>query len=196
MGVTYCNQPSRYLTELRELLTVIDPAAIDLATARLWEVWQQDRLIITLGNGGSACTASHFVTDLVKTATVEGCRPFRSISLTDNTGLLTAVSNDLDYGQSFVYPLAAYARAGDAVIAISASGNSPNVVAACQWAQEHGVSVIALTGFSGGKTVELADISIHIPSNNYGLVEDLHLAVGHMISQALRAHMQRQGASA
>lgn len=186
MPMTVCDNAAAYLAELNKLLGNIDHAAIDVLAERVLRAWQYDRLVITFGNGGSAFTASHFVTDLVKTAAVEGRRRLRAVSLSENMGLVTAVGNDLDYEQTFVFPLESFARANDLAIAISASGDSPNVVQACLWAKDHDVEVIALTGFAGGRIASIADLHINVPSNNYGLIEDLHLSVGHMITQKLR----------
>jgi D-sedoheptulose 7-phosphate isomerase len=193
MAATICSNAATYLAELNKLLANLDHVSIDAVTARVYRAWQNDQLVMTLGNGGSAFTASHFVTDLVKTAAVEGRRRLRAVSLSDNMGLVTAVGNDLDYDQTFVYPLESFARPDDLAIAISASGNSPNVVQACRWAKDHGVDVVALTGFAGGKIAAIADLHVNVPSNNYGLIEDLHLSVGHMISQSLRSMISSDG---
>jgi D-sedoheptulose 7-phosphate isomerase len=187
MAITVCDNAALYLVELTAQLSRIDPVAIDGVAERVFRAWQNDRMVVTFGNGGSAFTASHFVTDLVKTAAIAGRRRLRAVSLTDNIGLVTAVGNDLNYEQTFVYPLESFARQSDLAIAISASGNSPNVVQACRWAKDHGVGVIALSGFSGGQISTIADLHVNIPSDNYGVIEDLHLSIGHMISQKLRS---------
>ena len=187
-----CSSARIYLKDLRALLDRIDHTAIDELVGLLTEVWKHDGQVIIFGNGGSACTASHFVTDLVKTAYVDGERQLRALSLVDNYGLTTAVGNDIDYDQTFAFPIEAYARPGDAAIAISGSGNSPNVVNACRWAKGHGLKVVCLTGFDGGKIGTLADLHINIPSDNYGLIEDLHLSVGHMVSQTFKSRLMAE----
>jgi len=96
----------------------------------------------------------------------------------------------LDYSESFSFPLSAYSEAGDVAVAISCSGNSPNILRACQLARERGLSVVALTGFAGGKVAALANVHINIPSDNYGIVEDLHLSIGHMTAQILQAKIK------
>lgn len=189
MAGKICNNARAYLDGLSALLARIDPAPIDALTDALLECWQHDRQVLVYGNGGSAYTASHFITDLVKTAAVDGQRRLRAISLCDNYGLTTAIGNDIDYDDTFVYPMQAYAREGDLAIAISGSGNSPNVVKACQWAKDHGLTVASLTGFSGGKIADMADIHVHVASDNYGLIEDLHLSIGHIISQSLKSRI-------
>lgn len=178
-----------YLAELGGVIKLVGAGAINCLVERLAEAWQRDQQVLVFGNGGSAYTSSHFITDLVKTATVEGVRRIRAISLVDNYGLTTAIGNDIDYQDSFVYPLATYGKPGDLAIAISGSGNSENVVRACQWAKEHGLTLVCLTGFSGGKIAGLADIHVNIPSDNYGLIEDLHLSIGHIITQALKSRV-------
>jgi phosphoheptose isomerase len=106
--------------------------------------------------------------------------------MNDNIGIVTAVANDIDYAESFSMPLAAYAQPGDLAVAISCSGNSPNIVHACNVARGMGLTVVGLTGFDGGKVKGLADLHINIPCDNYGIIEDLHLSIGHMVAQILR----------
>ena len=189
MAGTTAASAAGYLRQLKRLLDRIDGQAIDELAERVFQTYSDGKQVLVFGNGGSAYTASHFVTDLVKTAAVEGCPRLRAMSLVDNYGLTTALGNDIDYEDTFVFPLATYARPGDVAIAISGSGNSSNVVKACEWARENGLTVAALTGFKGGKIAELCHLHIHVSSDNYGIVEDLHLAVGHMISQALKARL-------
>jgi len=193
MAPTICNSAALYIESMQDRLNALDSQSIDTLASWLFNIWRNDRLVVTLGNGGSAFTASHLVTDLVKTAAVDGRRRLRAISLADNMGLVTAVGNDLDYEEVFAYQLESFARRDDLAIAISASGNSPNVIKAARWANAHGVQVVALTGFDGGKLATMADLSIHVPSNNYGIIEDLHLAIGHMISQSLRCRILNDG---
>ena len=119
-----------------------------------------------------------------------GKRRLRASNLGDNVGLATAIANDINYEAVFSYVLETHARPGDVAVAISASGNSPNVVKACEWARANGMKVAALTGFTGGRIAPLADVHVHIPSDNYGLVEDLQLAVGHMAAQSLQRRLE------
>ena len=148
------------------------------------------------GNGGSSFTASHHVLDYIKTAAVDGQRHLQAISLVDNIGMTTAVSNDVGFDESFRYSLASFAKPADVAVAISGSGNSPNVVKACQWAKANGLCVVALTGFDGGLIGPMADIHIHVPSDNYGMIEDLHLSVGHAAAQALHDRILTVGIEA
>lgn len=191
-----CDCASSYLASMGQVITAIDHDVIDAVSALVYTAWSNDRLIVTLGNGGSACTASHFVADLIKTAAVDGQKRLRATCLCDNVGLLTAIGNDLEYGDTFQYSLEALTRQDDILVAISASGNSPNVVRACEHACANGVRLVALTGFRGGQIGEMADLHVNIPSDNYGIIEDLHLSIGHMIAQTLKARIQRTSVSA
>ncbi len=192
MAGTMCSTAREYIDQVAILLQKIDCSGIDAVGNLLFDAWKADRQVLVFGNGGSACTASHFVTDIAKTACVDGERPLRAISLVDNHGLTTAVGNDIDYNQTFAYAIKTYARPGDVAIAISASGNSDNVYNACRWAKDHDVKLVCLTGFDGGRIGDLADVHVNIPSNNYGLVEDMHLSIGHMVTQALKSQVMAE----
>lgn len=178
-----------YLQKMERLMPLIDCDAIDRYANLLVQAWREDRAVYVFGNGGSAACASHHVADYVQTAAVDGQRRLRAISLVDNTEILTAISNDFDYSEVFRRGLEAYARPGDLAVGISCSGNSPNVLRACGWAKLKGMATVAITGFDGGKLGRLADIHVNIPSDNYGIIEDLQLSVGHIVSQMLRAQI-------
>ena len=186
MTYTVAESAHSYLSSLAEYASKLDAAAIDRYAELLYDAWCQRRRVFVFGNGGSALTASHHVCDYVKTAQVTVQRRLQAFSLVDNAGLTTAVGNDIDYESTFVYPLESYAEPGDLAVAISASGNSPNVVKACQWAKEHKLIVVALTGFSGGKIGAMADLHLNAPSHNYGIIEDLHMSIGHIAAQLLQ----------
>ncbi len=190
MVKTTCSTARQYLHALGQLLPRIDSEAIDRVTQAVFKRWIEDRQVLVLGNGGSASTAAHYVTDLVKTAWVPGQRRLRALSMTDNPGLTTAIGNDVCFEQTFSFPLESYAREGDLVIAISGSGNSPNIVSACRLAQNLSIEIVGLTGFDGGELGRLSDLHVNVPSDNYGLVEDLHLSMGHMIGQGLRSRVE------
>lgn len=171
-----------------ELLERLDVAAVAAVVQHLLEAWKRGALVVIAGNGGSASTASHMANDLVKATRVESQRGFRAISLTDNVSLLTALANDEGYETVFASQLEAVMTPGDVLVLISASGNSPNAVAAVSQATEIGASTIALVGFDGGVLAETCDLVVHIASapGEYGPVEDVHLVLNHMISEALR----------
>lgn len=190
MAGTICSSARDYLEHVRSLLPKMDCESIDSFADMVFHAWQDDRQVFVFGNGGSAATASHYVTDFVKTCAVEGVRRLRAYSLVDNVPLATALGNDVSYEETFRYPLASYAKAGDLAIAISGSGTSPNVVAACEWAKENGVTLVSLTGFSGGTIGKMADLHVNVPSDNYGAIEDLHLSIGHMVIQSLHGKLE------
>jgi len=193
MAGSTCESPKEYLAKLAALVGKIDHGSIDALAGLLFQAWEEDRCVFIFGNGGSAATASHQVCDFVKTAAVEGQRRLRAFCLIDSSGMGTALGNDIGYEETLRYPLETYARPGDVAVAISGSGNSPNVLRACEWARNNGVQVVALTGFTGGKLKDLADLHINVPSDNFGLIEDLHLVIGHSVSQVLKCRVGRAG---
>lgn len=142
--------------------------------------------IFVIGNGGSAATASHIATDWSKTAQRNGKRLLRCMSLTDNVPFMTAIANDLGYDQVFARQLENYLRRGDVVVLISGSGNSANVVKAAKFARKSGAVTIGMTGFSGGKLRRLVDICLHVDSDQYGVIEDLHMAAGSILAFYLK----------
>jgi D-sedoheptulose 7-phosphate isomerase len=194
MAGTVTGNARDYLDILGAMVAKVDRDAVDAYGDLLFETWKADRAVYVFGNGGSAACASHHVADYVKTAQVEGQRRLRAFCLADNTPMLTAIGNDIGYDDVFVHALESYARPGDVAVAISASGNSPNVVKAGQWALDHGLRLVALTGFSGGKIGALAHIHIHFPSDNYGIVEDMQQSVGHNVTQRLHSRVRRETA--
>jgi D-sedoheptulose 7-phosphate isomerase len=178
-----------YFTTMQQVIARSELGAIDAYVEALYGAWRDGHRVFVFGNGGSALTASHHVADYVKTASVEGQPRLQAFCLSDNAGLLTALGNDISYEDTFRWPLEAFARPADLAVAISASGNSPNVVRACHWARNCGLLLVCLTGFSGGKIGHMADIHIHFPCDNYGVIEDLHMAVGHIAAQSLRCRI-------
>lgn len=189
MAGSICNKAASYLSEMSKLLARVDARSIDAFSEILFDAWRDGRRIFTFGNGGSASTASHHVLDLVKTASVDGHKRLKAFCVNDNFGITTAVGNDISYAESFTFPLSSYAEAGDVAVGISCSGNSPNLLHACNWARENGLTVVALTGFAGGKVKDLAHLHVNIPSDNYGLIEDLHLSIGHIVAQSLKSRI-------
>jgi len=178
------------------MLETVDGDAIDRYADVLFDAWKDDRAVYVFGNGGSAFCASHHVSDYVKTAQVDGQHRLRAFSLCDNMGILTAIGNDIGYDDIFVHPLESYAKSGDVAVAISCSGNSPNVVKACEWARAHDMTVVAITGFDGGKLGPLADVHINFASDNYGFVEDLQQSVGHNVAQRLKSRVMEAAEAA
>jgi D-sedoheptulose 7-phosphate isomerase len=183
-----------YFSELASVLALVPAAALARVVDLLLEARAAGRRVYVMGNGGSSATASHLACDLVKTAQVAELKPLRVFALTDNTPLLTAWANDSAYEQSFAEQVRALVEPGDVVIAISASGNSPNIVAGLMAASASGARTVAFLGFDGGASHKLVDVPVHIPCHNYGLVEDAHSAIGHAITAAMRHALQSQDA--
>jgi D-sedoheptulose 7-phosphate isomerase len=177
---------STHLDRLRDLLSQVPIDRLEAALDLLLDARLAARRVYVMGNGGSASTAAHFVCDLQKTATIPDQAPLRTYSLTDNTALVTAWANDTQYENVFAEQISALVDPGDVVIAISVSGNSPNVVAGLAAAAQRGARTIALVGCDGGAAGQLADVTVHIPSYDYGLVEDVHSALGHAMTAAVR----------
>ncbi len=138
------------------------------------------------GNGGSASIANHLVCDLTKGTFREGRPPFRALSLASNDAIITALANDCAYEDVFRQQLVYYLRNEDALLLVSSSGNSPNVVEACRYAKSRGIPTIALVGFKGGALAELADVTLWVPVDNYGMAEDTHQSILHCLTQFLR----------
>ncbi len=152
--------------------------------------------ILTCGNGGSAATATHMACDLAKNTAVEGAPRLRALALTDNAALIMALANDLGYDAIFAEQLRGLpVGREDLVVAISGSGNSPNVLAAVRVARDAGARTAGLTGMGGGQLAGLVDAALVAPSNEMEIVEDVHLAVNHMLTRALRLTLSRRVAS-
>lgn len=175
-----------YLDYLCEVLGALDADAIAAFVGELLDARDRGARIYFLGNGGSAATASHFVND-ISIGSKSWKRPFHAISLTDNVSVVTAIANDSGYEQVFVQQLRSQLHAGDLVVAISVSGNSPNVVKAVEYAAEAGARTVGLTGFDGGRLQELADVVVHAPTNpgEYGPAEDAHMVLDHLVGAFL-----------
>lgn len=172
-----------YFACLSEVLQRVPRAAIEEIAAVLLQAYQKEKTVFLFGNGGSASLASHFACDLGKgTAPKDGRRKrFRVVALTDNVPTLTAYANDNSYEDIFAEPLLNQVVSGDVVLAISCSGNSPNVLKALKVARQEGAFVIGLTGFEGGRMKTLCDLCLVVPSNNMQLIEDVHLSIAHCI---------------
>jgi len=176
----------RYLQRLAQVLPLVPAEAMSRAVGLILQARKAGRRIYVMGNGGSATTASHFVCDLMKTARVQGAEPVRAFALTDNTPLMTAWANDAAYDRIFAEQILSHVEPGDVVIAITASGNSPNVVEGLKAATARGAWTIGMLGFEGGACRKLVDVALHIPNDHYGLVEDTHSAMTHAITAAVK----------
>ncbi len=177
----------RYVDRLIRVLRRLDYEAVDGVIDLFLDARSRRNAIFFLGNGGSAATADHFANDLGVCASPEGIIPFRAISLTSNSALITCLGNDLGYEHIFSRQLRSLMRPGDVVVGISASGNSPNAVKALEYAAENGGIAVALVGFDGGIMKNIASHVIHIETEKgeYGPVEDVHMVLDHLISTYL-----------
>ncbi|MCX5861098.1 MAG: SIS domain-containing protein [Deltaproteobacteria bacterium] len=177
----------RYVDRLIRVLRRLDYEAVDGVIDLFLDARSRRNAIFFLGNGGSAATADHFANDLGVCASPEGIIPFRAISLTSNSALITCLGNDLGYEYIFSGQLRSLMRPGDVVVGISASGNSPNAVKALEYAAENGGIAVALVGFDGGIMKNIASHVIHIETEKgeYGPVEDVHMVLDHLISTYL-----------
>jgi D-sedoheptulose 7-phosphate isomerase len=182
-----------YLNYLSEVLGRLDHSAIAAFIDVLLEAREKGSRIFFIGNGGSAATASHFANDIgIGTRTLE--KPFRALSLGDNNAVVTAIANDFGYEEVFVQQLKTLMLSGDVVVAISASGNSPNVIKAIEFANTHGAKTVGLTGFDGGKLRSMVSINLHVPSEKgeYGPVEDVHMIFDHLVGAYLGLLIKKQ----
>ena len=178
---------TRYVEETRKALE--DPylvAGVRKIVPLLLEAREKGRTIYFFGNGGSASTASHFVCDIGKLTNQPGGKRFKCIALNDSVTNTTAWANDTDYSKVFAEPLATLGEAGDVAVAISGSGNSPNVLRAVEVAKARGLRTIGLTGIGGGKLKEMCDVVIVVPSNSMQHTEDVHLIINHLLAAYLR----------
>ena len=179
-----------YISAQKAALDSIPKAAVEQLIQLLRQALQEDRQIFVFGNGGSAANASHFVTDLGKGASDKVGRRFRCLSLNDNVSWMTALANDYAYEDIFARQLENYGRKGDVALALSVSGNSPNVVKALAWAKKAGLTTIALVGAKRGEMARIARHVIVIDSVHYGRVEDAQMAVCHMLCYAFMENPQ------
>jgi D-sedoheptulose 7-phosphate isomerase len=185
-----------YFQKVKGLLDAVDPSAVDAAIAMLEEAWRGSRQVFVIGNGGSASTASHYACDLNKNTAHPDFPRLKVMSLCDNMALFSAIANDCGYEHVFTEQLKHFFQPGDVLMGISASGNSPNVVEAFEYAKSVGGQTIGVTGFTGGKLREMADCAIYIPSHEYGPVEDVQLMINHLITEYFKRLIQTESAVA
>ena len=170
-----------YFRAVSDVLLKVPHEPINQAVAALEQARAANRRIFVFGNGGSSANASHFVNDMIK-STVRPDRPrFKLICLSDNVPTLTAYANDVSYEVIFAEPLAALAEPGDVALALSGSGNSPNVLRAMDVAKEMGLARIGLTGYAGGRLKDKCDVCVIVPSDSMQVIEDAHLVILHSI---------------
>lgn len=180
-----------YLNYLQSVLKHLDTAEIGRVIQTLLDARERGATIFFIGNGGSAATASHFANDLGH-GTLAYARPFRALSLADNNAVVTALANDYGYDEIFVRQLQSLGKKGDVLIGISASGNSPNLLKAFDYARSAGIKTVAITAFDGGKMKTMADEGIHVPTEpkEYGPAEDAHMVLDHLVGAYLMRYVR------
>ena len=182
---------STYFGKLRDAAASVDGEKMMQAANILTRVYRQGGIIYSCGNGGSAAIANHLVCDHCKLVQTDTDLHPRIVSLSTTVEMITAIGNDISFDDIFVYQLRSLARPGDALITISSSGDSENIVRAAKWAKENGLPVISMTGFSGGRSAQIADVNLHVDADNYGIIEDVHQSLMHILAQYIRqAHME------
>ena len=177
---------SKYLDDLNKTILLVDEDEIGLVLDVIENARSEHNTIFTMGNGGSGSTASHFVNGLSQGATVKDRPRFKAVALTDNLPNILAYGNDLGYEHIFTEQLRNLLEPGDIVIGISGSGNSKNVINATQYAKNHEATTVGITGFNGGNLKNIVDYSIHVPCDLMEMVEDIHLAITHLIASYFR----------
>lgn len=188
-----------YIERLQTELVNLDQNAILRWADEIFEAWKREAFVYIIGNGGSGTTASHFAEDLGKSTLHEHelldptKKRLKVLSLTDNAGWIMAVGNDVGYDQIFVQQLMNYGKPGDLLIAISGSGNSPNILNAVQWANVAGLKTFGLSGYDGGKLKQQQQDGLHINCHDMGMVESIHLAVFHFVLNDVFARINRVG---
>jgi D-sedoheptulose 7-phosphate isomerase len=197
LGATL-NLPS-YLDRLNTEIARLNLADIQKWADLVYDAWKNGRFVFIIGNGGSGTTASHMAEDFGKSSlrpedlNNESKRRLKVLSLTDNAGWLLAVGNDCGYDQIFVQQLMNYGSQGDLLLAISGSGNSPNILKAVDWANRRGLTTFGLTGYSGGKLKQMQQHGLHVALDDMGMVESIHLCVFHWVLNDVFARVNREG---
>lgn len=180
------NSLREYLNSVTLLVSEISERELGDMVELFWDCYQRRARLVICGNGGSAATASHLVADFQKNIYLAGGCPWEVLALTDSTPLITAWSNDTEYANVFAGQARCWVRPGDLLVAISGSGNSSNVVAAVEAANEIGAKTVALAGYGGGKLAKVARHSFVLHSRNMQHVEDAHMIIGHAIYCEIR----------
>jgi D-sedoheptulose 7-phosphate isomerase len=184
-----------YLEELSGTIQRLPLSTIDRLVEVFFATYEKGRTIFLFGNGGSAALASHMACDLGKGTAPTAGKRLRAVALTDNVALITAWANDARYEDIFAEQLENLLRPGDVACAISASGNSPNILAALSFARQAGAITTGITGFQGGRMKPLCDVCVVVPSENMQIIEDLHLSIAHSVFRVLQHEIQEMNDS-
>lgn len=182
---------SQYLAYFNNTLSSLDTNKVEEMVELVVDAYDNDRTVFVIGNGGSASNASHLANDLVKGTlkSMDQTKRLKALALTDNLALMTAFANDEGYATIFEQQLRTFAKPGDLVIAISGSGNSPNVIKAIEWANENGLHTVGVTGFGGGKLLQIAKTSVHVPLNDMCTSESVHSVIFHYMAIELQKRL-------
>jgi D-sedoheptulose 7-phosphate isomerase len=190
--VTVSDHVADYLERLSDSLSEIHAGRVSELGDILYRAYHMGSSVFIVGNGGSASTASHMAADLAKNTIGPHMTRFRVLSLNDNMSLVTALANDDGYENVFREQLINLIRPSDVLIAISASGNSPNVLRAIEYATSRHAQTVGLLGFDGGRALELVDHAIHVRSHDYGVIEDAHLILNHILVEYFQRRLDEE----
>jgi len=174
-----------YLSEIQKIFVALDKEIVELNVSLLYGAWKQRRHVFIIGNGGSASTASHMANDLSKATIIPGLPRMKVIALTDNISIITAWANDKSFENIFKEQLENLLEPEDMVLGISASGNSPNILRALEFARQNAAVTVGWTGNSGGAMKDMVDLAWRIPTDNVGLIESCHLFFDHLVTTEL-----------
>jgi D-sedoheptulose 7-phosphate isomerase len=175
-----------YFDQYAKAAASVERGALAAATEILKKTYEGGGTLFVCGNGGSASISNHLACDHGKLLATDTDLLPHVQSLTANVEVITAIANDISYDEVFVHQLKLQAGRGDVVMTVSSSGDSENVVRAAGWARDNGLEVISLTGFEGGRTAQLASVNLHVSADNYGIIEDVHQSLMHLMGQYLR----------
>ena len=175
-----------YFEQYAKASASVDRGKLAEAAEILLTAYRASKTLYVCGNGGSASISNHLACDHGKLLATDTDLLPRVQSLATNVEVITAIANDISYDEVFIHQLKLVADPGDVVMTVSSSGDSENVVRAAIWARDFGLDVISMTGFSGGRTAEAASVNLHVDGDNYGIIEDVHQSLMHMLGQFLR----------
>jgi D-sedoheptulose 7-phosphate isomerase len=179
-----------YLARLKDAIDTVPVSRVEAMGDILYRAYRHGKQVFIIGNGGSAATASHMACDLAKNTIAPNRPRFRVMSLSDNMAMISALANDVGYDYVFSEQLNNLIRPGDVLISITGSGNSPNILRAMEYARHSAATNIAMLGFDGGRALELADEYVLVPVWDYGIVEDIHMVLDHVLTEYFSARLE------
>ena len=182
-----------YFSHLKDIFDSLDLNEIEIFSQKLLDAREKSSSIFFIGNGGSAATASHFAND-ISIGTRSHKKPFRAISLTDNQAIITAIGNDYGYQNIFIDQIKNYANPGDFLVAISASGNSENLINSIEYCNKNGINTFSITSFDGGILKKIANNNLHVPTEKgeYGPAEDVHMIIAGLVGSYLIRYVREE----